>query len=83
MVILELDVVQYVENRREEVFLFPVKVSLGKNWRTINSSTGFIPPRVLMFSELCNEFSAKIRMTHSKFFYAKRKEKKTRESTKI
>lgn len=81
MVRLALDVVQYVENRKEEVLLLPVKVSRGKNWRTTNSSTGFIPPRVPMFSELCNEFSAKIRMTHSKFFSSKRrKKKKTRES---
>lgn len=76
MVRLALAVVQYVENRKEEVLLLPVKVSLGKNWRATNNSAGFIPPRVLMFSELCNEFSAKTRMTHSKFFSTKRKENK-------
>lgn len=79
MVRLALDVVQYVENRKEEVLLLPVKVSQGKNWRTTNSSTGFIPPRVPMFSELCNEFSAKIRMTHSKFFSSKRRKKKRKQ----
>lgn len=80
MVRLALDVVQYVENRKEEVLLLPVKVSRGEKWRTTNSSTGFIPPRVPMFSELCNEFSAKIRMTHSKFFSTKRKKKRKQES---
>lgn len=59
------------------------KLLWGKNCSTTNRSAGFIPSNTQMFSELYSEFSAKIRVTHAKFFLSKREKNRKQERVHI